>query len=60
LEEFLGNWRGCALTIITANSLYKRQDYKKLIGKYKNYGVIKDFRCETYACEINYTVNDHI
>ncbi|CAB4425913.1 unnamed protein product [Rhizophagus irregularis] len=48
LEEFLIKWKGYALSIITSNSLYEREDYKKLIDKYKNNGVIKDFRYEFY------------
>ncbi|GBB84941.1 hypothetical protein RclHR1_11510005 [Rhizophagus clarus] len=54
LEEFLGKWRGCALTIVTKDSIYRGEDYKKVINKYKNYGVIKDFRCETYEYNVNY------
>ncbi|EXX77586.1 uncharacterized protein OCT59_012762 [Rhizophagus irregularis] len=45
LEEFLGNWKGLALSIITSDSLYNIKEYKKLIDKYKNDGVIEDFRC---------------
>ncbi|CAB4477698.1 unnamed protein product [Rhizophagus irregularis] len=48
LEEFLVKWKGYALSIITSNSLYEREDYRKLIDKYKNNGVIKDFRYEFY------------
>jgi hypothetical protein len=44
LEEFLGKWRGCALSILTSDPLYEGEDYKRLINKYKNYGVIKDFK----------------
>ncbi|GBC31911.2 hypothetical protein RIR_jg33316.t1 [Rhizophagus irregularis DAOM 181602=DAOM 197198] len=54
LEEFLGNWKGCALTIFTSDSLYEREDYKKLIDKYKDDGVIKDFIYENYPIRINY------
>ncbi|GBC31893.2 hypothetical protein GLOIN_2v1771472 [Rhizophagus irregularis DAOM 181602=DAOM 197198] len=44
LEEFLGKWRGCTLSMLTSDSFYERDDYKKLISKYKNDGVIKDFK----------------
>jgi hypothetical protein len=47
LEEFLESWEGCALTILTSDNIYEGEDYKKLINKYKNDGVIKDFRCES-------------
>ena len=43
LEEFLEKWRGRpALSILTSNTIYKGEDYMKLINKYKNEGVIKD------------------
>ncbi|GBC09203.1 hypothetical protein RclHR1_08690006 [Rhizophagus clarus] len=50
LEEFFENWRGrSALTILTFDSIYGREDYVNLINKYKNDdGVIKDFRCELF------------
>jgi hypothetical protein len=47
LEEFLENWEGHALTILTTDTIYEEEDYKELINKYKNDGVIKDFRCES-------------
>src|SRR5438034_5546649 len=46
LEEFLEKWRGRpALSILTSDPIYKGDDYIKLINKYKNDGVIKDFKC---------------
>ncbi|GBB87417.1 hypothetical protein RclHR1_01390007 [Rhizophagus clarus] len=48
LEEFMGKWKGCALSILTGQSVYKEENYVKLINKYKNNGVIKDFRCENF------------
>jgi hypothetical protein len=47
LKEFLKSWKGCALTIITSDTIYEGEDYKELINKYKNDGVIKDFKCES-------------
>jgi hypothetical protein len=47
LEEFLGKWKGCALSILTSNSIYEGENYKKLINKYKNNGIIKSFRRES-------------
>ncbi|UZO20499.1 uncharacterized protein OCT59_012922 [Rhizophagus irregularis] len=46
LEEFLGKWKGCPFSILTCDSLYESEDYKKLIDKYKNNGIIKEFRYE--------------
>jgi hypothetical protein len=48
LEEFLGKWKGCALSIITSDTIYEEENYVKLINKYKNDGVIKDFICKTF------------
>ncbi|GES83760.1 hypothetical protein GLOIN_2v1764020 [Rhizophagus clarus] len=53
LELFLEKWRGrCALSLFTNDSIYQiREDYRKLINKYKDDGVIKDFeylRCIDY------------
>ncbi|GBB88125.1 hypothetical protein RclHR1_14640007 [Rhizophagus clarus] len=56
LEEFLGKWRGCALTMLTSDPLYEREDYKKLFYKYKNDGVIKDFKYVNEYSEIEYHV----
>ncbi|RIA79554.1 hypothetical protein C1645_63245 [Glomus cerebriforme] len=44
LEEFLKNWRGSALSIITSDHIYNEEDYINLVDKYKNDGIIKDFR----------------
>jgi hypothetical protein len=49
LEEFLGKWKGCAISILTFNNNYEGEDYKKLINNYKSNGVIKDFRYEPYT-----------
>ncbi|GES74753.1 hypothetical protein GLOIN_2v1764020 [Rhizophagus clarus] len=48
LEKFLENWKGCALSILTCDPIYNEENYTDLINKYKNNGVIKDFR---YKCE---------
>ncbi|EXX57598.1 uncharacterized protein OCT59_024788 [Rhizophagus irregularis] len=53
LEEFLETWEGCTLSILTSNYTYEGEDYKKLINKYKNNGVIKEFRHETYKNVVN-------
>jgi hypothetical protein len=48
LEEFLEKWRDRpALSILTSNPIYEGEDYKNLINKYKNNGVIKSFKCES-------------
>ncbi|CAB4442349.1 unnamed protein product [Rhizophagus irregularis] len=48
LEEFLEKWRGRpAISILTTDYIYESENYKILIDKYKNDGVIKDFRIET-------------
>jgi hypothetical protein len=46
LEEFLSKRKGCALsTITTTTCIYRKDDdHEKLINKYKNNGVIKDFK----------------
>ncbi|RIA81161.1 hypothetical protein C1645_881758 [Glomus cerebriforme] len=45
LEEFLKQWKGRpALSILTTCHIYNGEDYKRLINKYKNEEVIKDFR----------------
>jgi hypothetical protein len=53
LEEFFGKWRGCPLIVLTTDSIYEDDDYKELINKYKNDGVIKDFRCELFINVVN-------
>jgi hypothetical protein len=51
-EEFLEKWRGRpALSILTSDSIYEKEDYKKLINRYKRDGIIKDF---TYSNNIEY------
>ncbi|CAG8599776.1 18905_t:CDS:1 [Rhizophagus irregularis] len=50
LEEFLEKWRDRpALSILTSNSIYEGEDYKNLINKYKNNGVIKSFKFESFV-----------
>ncbi|RIA79413.1 hypothetical protein C1645_882679 [Glomus cerebriforme] len=45
LEEFFKQWRGRpALSVLTSDRIYREEDYINLINKYKNEGVIKDFR----------------
>ncbi|CAB4487214.1 unnamed protein product [Rhizophagus irregularis] len=54
LEEFLEKWRGRpALSIITPNYILGEKKYKKLISKYKNNGVIKNFSCEFIENVVN-------
>ncbi|GBC08482.1 hypothetical protein RclHR1_08150003 [Rhizophagus clarus] len=53
LEEFLEKWEGHALSILMSNYVYKRDDYKKLINRYKKNGIIKNFRCEPYMDIVN-------
>ncbi len=46
LESLLENWIGrTALSIITSDSDYEKGEYMEIINKYKNDGVIKDFKC---------------
>ncbi|EXX63403.1 hypothetical protein RirG_152670 [Rhizophagus irregularis DAOM 197198w] len=47
LEEFLENWKGRPLSILTSDPLYEGENYVKLINKYKNNGIIKSFRHES-------------
>ncbi|RIA82753.1 hypothetical protein C1645_834883 [Glomus cerebriforme] len=45
LEEFFKEWRGRpALSILTNDTIYRGEDYMKLVNEYKSDGVIKDFR----------------
>ncbi|RIA79616.1 hypothetical protein C1645_840279 [Glomus cerebriforme] len=45
LEEFFKQWRGRpALSILTTDNLYREDDYVRMINKYKNEEVIKDFK----------------
>ncbi|PKK65552.1 hypothetical protein RhiirC2_785996 [Rhizophagus irregularis] len=54
LEEFFEKWRGRpALSILTYKSIYKEENYVKLINKYKNNGIIEDFRCESFMNVVN-------
>ncbi|GET04885.1 hypothetical protein GLOIN_2v1791318 [Rhizophagus clarus] len=46
LEEFLEKWKGHALSIFTCKPIYE-ENYIKLINKYMNNRIIKDFRCES-------------
>ncbi|GBB87433.1 hypothetical protein RclHR1_01390023 [Rhizophagus clarus] len=56
LEEFLEKWKGHALSIFTRNPIYKEENYVKVINKYKNNGVIKDFFCECRNMDEDYTL----
>ncbi|EXX78307.1 hypothetical protein RirG_016160 [Rhizophagus irregularis DAOM 197198w] len=59
LEEFLENWRGrSALSLFTIDPIYESGNYLKLINKYKNDKVIKDFEC--VRNRFNYRIDDHI
>ena len=56
LEEFLANWkvkRRPALTILTFDHDYEKEEYMELINRYKYYGVLKDFRCVS-RCEMDF------
>ncbi|CAG8696951.1 9969_t:CDS:2 [Rhizophagus irregularis] len=54
LEEFFEKWRGRpALSIVTCNRIYKEDNYVKLINRYKNNGVIKDFIYESHYNILN-------
>ncbi|EXX52924.1 uncharacterized protein OCT59_012777 [Rhizophagus irregularis] len=54
LGEFFEKWEGRTLSIITSNYyIYEDEEYKELINKYKNNGIIKDFRCDTYTNVVN-------
>ncbi|CAB4442328.1 unnamed protein product [Rhizophagus irregularis] len=59
LEEFFEKWRGRpALSILTSNSIYEGVNYKNLINKYKNNGVIKSFKyvSDVYVEDMNYKI----
>ncbi|CAB4442404.1 unnamed protein product [Rhizophagus irregularis] len=59
LEEFFEKWKGRpALSILTSNYIYEGEDYKNLINKYKDNGVIKSFRYESYVNveDMNYRI----
>jgi hypothetical protein len=48
LEKFFKNWKDRpALSILTSDPLYRGEDYVELINKYKNNGIIKDFRYDS-------------
>ncbi|CAB4425938.1 unnamed protein product [Rhizophagus irregularis] len=56
-EEFLEKWKGRhALSIFTIDSYYITEDYTKLINKYKNDGVIKDFKYFSHIDSLSYCV----
>jgi hypothetical protein len=57
LDKFFEKWEGCTLSILSSNYTYEGNNYKKLINKYKNNGIIKDFKCESYKNILNM---DHI
>ena len=47
LEEFFKKWKGRpAISILTSDLLYEEKDYANLINKYKDNGVIKDFKID--------------
>ena len=50
LETFLGKWKGQPLSMLTSDPIYKEENYIELINKYKNDGIIEDFKC---GSEIN-------
>ena len=48
LETFLESWKSSfKLSLLTSDHIYGEERYIKLINKYKNYGVIKDFRFDS-------------
>ena len=50
LESLLESWRNrSVLSIITSDPDYNKEEYLEIINKYKNDGVIKDFKCENYS-----------
>ncbi|CAG8744388.1 20530_t:CDS:1 [Rhizophagus irregularis] len=55
LEDFLEKWRGRpAISILTSDPIYERENYEKLINKYQEYGVIKIFKHSLFVDEIDY------
>ncbi|CAG8514584.1 21579_t:CDS:1 [Rhizophagus irregularis] len=58
-EEFLEKWRiRRALSIFTVDRIYMREDYTKLINKYKGDGVIRSFEYLRHVDLDNYCIND--
>ncbi|GBC32147.2 hypothetical protein GLOIN_2v1842657 [Rhizophagus irregularis DAOM 181602=DAOM 197198] len=54
LEEFFKKWKGQhKLSILTCQPIYREQNYVILINKYRNNGVIKDFRYESFDNVVN-------
>ena len=46
LRMFLETWKGRPeLSIFTCDHDYEKDEYKEIINKYKDDGVVKDFRC---------------
>ncbi|GBB89106.1 hypothetical protein RclHR1_01580007 [Rhizophagus clarus] len=57
LEEFFKNWKDRpALSILTSDPLYTGESYVNLFDKYKNNGVIKDFKCSYPGSNVYYQV----
>jgi hypothetical protein len=47
LEEFFKKWKcRSALSIFTSDPIYRTEEYIRLINKYKNMGIIKEFKCD--------------
>ncbi|GES75936.1 hypothetical protein GLOIN_2v1764020 [Rhizophagus clarus] len=55
LEEFFEKWNGHALSIVTSDYIHGGNDqhFVELINKYKDNGVLKDFKCETIKSIMN-------
>ncbi|GBC07418.1 hypothetical protein RclHR1_07450006 [Rhizophagus clarus] len=59
LEEFFEKWRGRhAISLFTIDPIITGEDYRKLIDKYRDDGVIKDFKYLVYRELITYCIND--
>src|SRR3989337_3693007 len=57
LESLLEGWRGrTALSVITSDQVYEKEEYMEIINKYKNDGVIIDFKCNLH-CDHFYFFN---